>query len=162
MFRRDGFSRTIRPGRTTAMFPALSSPRPNWPPSAWTEEKACLAQGHPIDDLEIRLPAAAAYAGRARGPHPGWKLVVNSSTARVLGCHIFRRPCQRDRADGRYRLAPGCHQGGFRPHHRLASDCGGRVGDDADEKLFEKPLRSSARLPSPRRRACCRAPRCKG
>ena len=53
-----------------------------------TEEKA-LAKGHSIDVYKSSLPPAAAHAGRTRRCAPMMKMVVDSATGKVLGCHIF-------------------------------------------------------------------------
>ena len=60
------------------------------------------------------------------------KLVVDGSTDRVVGCHIVGDGAAEMVQVARHRREDEGHQGGFQFDDGVASDRGGRTGDDAD------------------------------
>ena len=63
------------------------------------------------------------------------KLIVDSATDKVLGCHIFGDHAAEIIQIVAVALKMGATKADFDAHHRAASHGGGRTGDHADQKL---------------------------
>ena len=105
-----------------------------------TEDKA-LGKGHGIDVYKsIFRPLLHTLGGRA--VRTMMKLIVDAKTDRVLGCHIFGDHAAEIIQIVAVALKMGATKADFDAHHRAASHRRRGAGDDADQKLYQKPRRT--------------------
>ena len=103
-----------------------------------TEIKALLA-GHSIDVYKsVFRPLLHTLGGRQVRTH--MKMIVDSGTDKVLGCHIFGDHASEIIQIVAIALKMGATKVRFRRDHRAASHRRRGIGDDANQKLQQDAL----------------------